>query len=127
MQRTMLKSKIHRATVTDANLHYQGSVTIDPHADGGGRHPASTSGWRSTTSPTASASRPTPSPARRARARSCINGAAAHKARSGDLVILGTYADYDATSSAGHTPSVVFVDARNRRIPAPEPALVDCE
>ena len=69
MQRTLLKSKIHRATVTDANLHYQGSVTIDPllmeAAD-----LCSTSGWRSTTAPTASASRPTPSPARPGRARS---------------------------------------------------------
>ena len=56
-----------------------------------------------------------------------INGAAAHKASTGHLVIICTYANYDAHELAGHTPSVVFVNAKNRRIATPEPALVDCE
>jgi aspartate 1-decarboxylase len=48
-----------------------------------------------------------------------INGAAAHKARRGDLVILASYAAYDEVEARRHQPRVVFVDEANRAVPAP--------
>ena len=126
MQRTMMKSKIHRATVTDANLHYQGSITLDPELMAAADilvherveiynvH----NGERFATYAI---------PGAPGRGEVIINGAAAHKASPGHLVIICTYANYDREELAGHTPSVVFVDARNRLVSAPDLALVDCE
>jgi aspartate 1-decarboxylase len=117
MRRTLFKSKIHRATVTHADLDYEGSVTIDrdlmraadivPHEQvhiwnvtGGGRlvtyalEGAAGSG------------------------EVCVNGAAAHLARPGDLVIIATFADMDAEEAAAHRPKVVLVDSRNRIVDA---------
>ena len=126
MQRTMMKSKIHRATVTDANLHYQGSITLDPELMAAADILVNErveiynvhNGERFATYAI---------PGTPGRGEVIINGAAAHKASPGHLVIICTYANYDREELGGHTPSVVFVDARNRRIAAPEPALVDCE
>lgn len=113
MQRTLLKSKIHRATVTEANLDYQGSVTIDPllmeaadllHFERVEIYNV-TNGERFATYAI---------PGRPGAGEICLNGAAAHKARPGDLVILASYAAYDEKDLAAHRPALVFVDEKNR-------------
>ena len=113
MQRTLLKSKIHRATVTEANLDYQGSVTIDPLLMEAADLLAFerveiyniTNGERFATYAIAG---------RCGAGEICINGAAAHKARRGDLVILASYAAYDEEAARRHRPTLVFVDEANR-------------
>ena len=113
MQRTLLKSKIHRATVTDADLAYPGSITLDPvlmqAADLVDHERVEiynvTNGERFATYAI---------PGARGAGEICINGAAAHKARAGDLVIIASYAEYDEAELAGHRPRLVFVDAANR-------------
>lgn len=113
MKRTLLKSKIHRATVTDANLLYQGSVSIDPvlmeaadlvHYERVEIYNC-TNGERFATYAI---------PGRPGSGEIVINGAAAHKAGTGDVVILATYADYEDADCRSHQPSLVFVDAQNR-------------
>lgn len=113
MERTLLKSKIHRATVTDANLHYQGSVTIDPllmeaadllHHERVEIYNV-TNGERFATYAI---------PGKRGAGEIVINGAAAHKATTGDVVILATYATYSDQEARAHKPSLVFVDEKNR-------------
>ena len=113
MKRTLLKSKIHRATVTDANLLYQGSVTIDPvlmeAADLLEFERVEiyncTNGERFATYAI---------PGTPGKGEIVINGAAAHKAGTGDVVILATYAEYETEELKGHKPSLVFVDGKNR-------------
>ena len=113
MKRTLLKSKIHRATVTDANLLYQGSVTIDPLLmEAADLVPFErveiyncTSGERFATYAI---------PGTPGMGEIVINGAAAHKATTGDVVILATYADYEDAGCRSHQPSLVFVDEKNR-------------
>jgi len=113
MKRTLLKSKIHRATVTNADLHYQGSVTIDPvlmkAADLVPFERVEiyncTNGERLATYAIVGAP---------GKGEIVINGAAAHKVRPGDLVILASYADYEDAICLSHKPSLVFVDADNR-------------
>lgn len=115
MRRTMMKSKIHRATVTEANLQYVGSVTIDPllmtAADVLPNERIEiyniTNGERFATYAI---------PGEPGRGQICINGAAAHKAKAGDLVILVTYAEYEDLEARNYTPSVVFVDGANRAV-----------
>lgn len=113
MKRTLLKSKIHRATVTDANLLYQGSVSIDPvlmeaadlvHYERVEIYNC-TNGERFATYAI---------PGRPGSGDMVINGAAAHKAGTGDVVILATYADYEDADCRSHQPSLVFVDEKNR-------------
>ena len=118
MRRTLMKSKIHRATVTDANLHYQGSVTLDPllmEAADILEHERVdvldvTNGNRLTTYAI---------PGAPGRGEVCLNGAAAHLVARGDLVILVTYAEYEEDEARRHRPQVVFVDERNRAVAAP--------
>jgi len=113
MQRTMLKSKIHRARVTDANLHYQGSVTIDPvlmeaadllHHERVEIYNV-TNGKRFATYAI---------PGRRGAGEIVINGAAAHKATAGDIVIIATYGVYADEEARALKPALVFVDEKNR-------------
>jgi len=113
MERTLLKSKIHRATVTEANLDYQGSVTIDPllmeaadllHFERVEIYNV-TNGERLATYAI---------PGRRGEGEICLNGAAAHKVRPGDKVILASYAVYDDEAARRHRPALVFVDEANR-------------
>ncbi len=113
MKRTLLKSKIHRATVTDANLLYQGSVSIDPvlmeaadlvHYERVEIYNC-TNGERFATYAI---------PGKPGSGDIVINGAAAHKAGTGDVVILATYADYEDADCRSHQPSLVFVDEKNR-------------
>lgn len=125
MQRTLMKSKIHRATVTDANLHYQGSITLDPELMAAANIVVNErveiynvhNGERFATYAI---------PGTPGKGEVVLNGAAAHKASRGHLVIICTYANYETHEIAGHQPSVVFVDAKNRLAPKPEPVEV-CE
>ncbi len=115
MRRTLMKSKIHRATVTDANVHYQGSVTIDAllmqAADILENERVEvynvTNGQRLATYAI---------PGAPGRGEICLNGAAAHRVARGDLVILVTYAEYDDAEIRAHRPRVIFVDAENHAL-----------
>lgn len=113
MKLTVFKSKIHRATVTHADLHYEGSVTIDRElleAANIVQYEAIhvwnvTRGTRLQTY------------ALEGEAGSgvvCLNGAAAHLNAVGDLVILATFAEVSAVEAREHQPVVVQVDAHNR-------------
>lgn len=113
MFRTMLKSKIHRATVTHADLHYVGSVTVDEDLMDAADLLAGervaivdvTNGARLETYVI---------PGARGTGVVGINGAAAHLVAPGDLVILIAYATMDEDESRHYLPRVVFVDADNR-------------
>ncbi|GHJ46441.1 aspartate 1-decarboxylase [Catellatospora sp. TT07R-123] len=113
--RTMFKSKIHRAVVTQADLHYVGSVTIDEDLmDAADLLPGEqvaivdvTNGARLETYVI---------PGERGTGVIGINGAAAHLVKPGDLVILISYAQMDEAVSRAYTPKVVHVDAANRVI-----------
>ena len=113
MMRTMLKSKIHRATVTQADLHYVGSVTIDEDLlDAADLVPGEqvaivdvTNGARLETYVI---------PGERGSGVIGINGAAAHLVHPGDLVILISYGLMDEIEATSYIPKVVHVDAANR-------------
>lgn len=117
MRRSMFKSKIHRATVTHADLDYEGSVTIDCELLCAAdilpfEHVHIWNVTRGTRIETY---------ALEGRAGSgvvCINGAAAHQNRPGDLVIISTFADFEADEIARHKPKIVLVDGRNRIVSA---------
>lgn len=112
MRRTMMKSKIHRATVTDANLNYVGSVTIDRdlmdvgdlleyeqvsivNINNGARFETYVIEGESGSGTI------------------CLNGAAARMVQPGDKIIIISYAAVDAGELDGFVPSVVLVDDRN--------------
>jgi aspartate 1-decarboxylase len=115
MQRVMLKSKIHRATITDCDLHYVGSITIDPDLmgaadvldheqlqvldiDNGARFVTyAISGERGS-------------------GVIQINGAAARLVQRGDTIIVLSYAHYDQAELERHEPRVVHVEANTNRI-----------
>ena len=113
MLRTMMKSKIHSATVTQADLHYVGSVTVDEDLlDAADLLPGElvhivdvTNGARLETYTIAG---------ERGSGVIGINGAAAHLVHPGDLVILIAYAQMEDAEARAFEPSVVFVDADNR-------------
>lgn len=113
MLRTMMKSKIHRATVTQADLHYVGSVTVDEDLlDAADLLPGElvhivdiTNGARLETYTIAG---------ERGSGVIGINGAAAHLVHPGDLVILIAYAQMTTEEARELQPHVVFVDADNR-------------
>ncbi len=113
MLRTMMKSKIHRATVTQADLHYVGSVTVDEDLlDASDILPGElvhivdvTNGARLETYTIAG---------ERGSGVIGINGAAAHLVHPGDLVILIAYAQVDDAEARELEPSVVFVDEQNK-------------
>ncbi len=113
MLRTFMTSKIHRATVTQADLHYVGSVTIDPTlTEAAGLleneqvHIVDiTNGNRLVTYVIEG---------ERDSGVIGINGAAAHLVEPGDLVIIMAYGQLDAAEAAAHRPRVVHVDEKNR-------------
>lgn len=114
MMRRMLKGKIHRATVTGADLHYEGSITIDSELmEAADILPYEevniynvTNGERFTTY--AIEGRP-------GGRDICINGAAAHKASAGDIIIIACYGFApDEMSARNWEPSLVYVDGANR-------------
>jgi aspartate 1-decarboxylase len=115
MRRTMMKSKIHRATVTEANLHYVGSITIDRDLmdaadllvnekvqvvdnDNGARLETYVIEGE------------------RGSGVVCLNGAAARLVHPGDTVIIISYADLDDAEARVFEPRVVFVDGANRQV-----------
>ena len=112
MLRTMMTSKIHRATVTQADLHYVGSVTVDEDLlDAADLLPGElvhivdvTNGARLETYTITG---------ERGSGVIGINGAAAHLVHPGDLVILIAYGQMDTVEARTHQPRVVFVDADN--------------
>lgn len=127
MTRTMFKSKIHRATVTHADLHYVGSVTVDQDLlDAADILPGElvsivdvTNGARLETYTIAG---------ERGSGVIGINGAAAHLVDIGDIVILITYAQMDDALARSFEPSVVHVDADNKIVQLgidPAEALAD--
>jgi aspartate 1-decarboxylase len=112
MQRVMLKSKLHRATVTECDLHYVGSITIDPDlleaadireyeqvhvldVDNGARFETYTI------------------PGTRGSGDLKVNGAAARLVHAGDTVIVISYAGYDEAALDRYAPRVVHVDRGN--------------
>jgi aspartate 1-decarboxylase len=115
MQRKMLKSKIHRATVTGADLHYEGSITIDqdlmdaadiiPYeavcvwdVDNGSRFETyAIEGERGS-------------------GVICINGAAARLVSPRDLVIIASFANMENAAALLYEPKLVFVDEQNRML-----------
>ena len=113
MQRRMMKSKIHRARITDANLHYVGSITLDTRLmeladireweqvqvvdiDNGAR-------FETYAIPGGPGD-------------VCLNGAAARLVQPGDRIIIITYGDYDEAELEAYEPRVVHVDASNRPV-----------
>ncbi len=113
MRRTFFKSKIHRATVTHADLDYEGSVSIDEDlldAAGIWEYEA-VHIWnitRGTRLQTYAIKGP------RGSGVICINGAAAHLNRPGDLVILATFAELEESEARAFHPTVVLVDRQNK-------------
>jgi aspartate 1-decarboxylase len=115
MQRVMLKSKIHRATITDCDLHYVGSVTIDPDLMGAAdilEHEQVhvldiDNGARFETYAIAGV---------RGSGVIQINGAAARLVQRGDTVIVLSYAHYDQAELERYQPRVVHVEANTNRI-----------
>lgn len=113
MLRTLLKSKIHRATVTDANLHYEGSVTID-------RELMLAAGFidfeqvhiYDVNNGNRLVTYVIPGPP--GSGVICINGAAAHLVHPGDLIIICAYGQFSEQELAGFRPLVVHVDEQNR-------------
>ena len=117
MRRTLFKSKIHRATVTQADLDYEGSVTIDatlmraanilPYEK--------VAIWNRTNGARLETYALEGEPGSGV---ICVNGAAAHLARPGDVVIIATFAEAaDEAEARAWTPVVVHVDAQNRILP----------
>ncbi len=115
MQRVMLKSKIHRATVTDCDLHYVGSITIDPElleaadileyeqvhvvdVDNGARFETYTI------------------PGERGSGDMRVNGAAARLVHRGDTIIVISYGSYEQVDLERYEPRVVHVEANTNRI-----------
>jgi aspartate 1-decarboxylase len=113
MLRTMCKSKIHRATVTGADLNYIGSITIDPvlmeaadlleyeqvsvvNVNNGARFETYVI------------------PGERGRGEICLNGAAARLVHPGDKVIIISYAQYGESEMQAYRPQFIFVDEHNR-------------
>lgn len=115
MRRRMLKSKIHRATVTGADLHYVGSITVDPELlaaadmleheqvavvdiDNGARFETYTIAGRPGSGDM------------------CLNGAAARLVQPGDRIIVISYAEYESAELEDYAPRIVHVDAANRQV-----------
>ncbi len=113
LMRPMMVGKIHRATITQADLHYVGSITIDADLLDGADLPVGqqvdvvniTNGSRLTTYAIAG---------ERGSGEICINGAAAHHVNPGDLVIIIAYGMLADSEARTYSPKVVFVDENNR-------------
>ena len=122
MTRTMLKSKIHRATVTGADLDYEGSITLDAElmalADIFPNERVDV--WNVTTGTrlhTYALS------GRQGSGVVCINGAAAHLVAKGDVVIIASWQEMEDEEARTHVPKVIFVDENNH--PADRARIVE--
>lgn len=121
--RTMLKSKIHRATVTDADLNYVGSITVDTDLlEAADIRPYEHVVVLNINNGARFETYAIEGPA--GGGDICLNGAAARLAQPGDLVIVLTYAQYDESELGGYEPIVVHVDASNRQIDVTSPGAV---
>ena len=110
---TMLKSKIHRATVTMANVEYEGSISIDADL----LRAADILPWEAVDvwdCTNGARLRTYAIPAEPGSGEVCVNGAAAHLVKPGDVVIIAAFAQMDEAEARRHQPKRVFVDARNR-------------
>lgn len=117
--RRMLKSKIHRATVTGANVEYDGSISIDQDLlKAADIVPYEAVNIWNVTRGTRLETYAIPAPA--GSGEICINGAAAHLVSVGELVIIASFVDMPEADIANHVPKKVFVDAENQQRPAPE-------
>ncbi|MEF9943955.1 MAG: aspartate 1-decarboxylase [Burkholderiaceae bacterium] len=114
MQRNLLKSKIHRATVTASELHYEGSCAIDldllEAADI--REFERVEIWNVSNGARLNTYAIV---AERGSGTISLNGSAARHAQVGDLVIIATFADYSDEEGRAHKPRLVFVDGDNRQ------------
>jgi aspartate 1-decarboxylase len=113
MQRFMLKSKLHRATVTDADLHYEGSITIDEKL----MKAANILPYEKVAIYNVSNGERFTTYAIRGKRNSgviCLNGAAARKASRGDIIIIATYVMMDDAETKSWVPQCVLVDEKNR-------------
>jgi aspartate 1-decarboxylase len=116
MKRIMCKSKIHRATVTDANLNYEGSISVDPTL----LEAADILEYEQVHVVNIANGARFETYAMRGREGSgevVINGAAARLVQPGDMVIIFSYASYEAAELEDFEPTFVFVDADNRIAP----------
>jgi aspartate 1-decarboxylase len=114
MQRILLKSKIHRARITDANLNYEGSLTIDAELmDAADILPYEQVMIYNIYNGARFDTYAIPGPA--GKGDVCLNGAAARLGAPGDLIIVATYANYDEAQAAAHKPVLVLVDSQNRK------------
>ena len=117
MQRIMLKSKIHRATVTGADLQYEGSVTIDRDlmdaADIVSYEKVAV--WNVTNG---SRLETYAIEGQRGSGVICLNGAAARLVAPRDLVIIASFVNMENEAAIKHEPKLVFVDEQNRMLPA---------
>ncbi len=122
--RTMLKSKLHRATVTDANVSYEGSITIDPvlmkaadilpyeqvhvlSVDNGARLQTYAIEGEAGSGEV------------------CVNGAAALLIGKGHRVIILAYQTVDSLEAGYHKPRLVYVNERNKIVPSPQERVLD--
>jgi aspartate 1-decarboxylase len=118
MRRRMMKSKIHRATVTGADLHYVGSISLDPAL----MELADIREWEQVAVLDIDNGARFETYAIVGEANEvCLNGAAARLVQPGDRVIVITYAEYEDAELEGFQPTVVHVDTENRAV---DPALV---
>jgi aspartate 1-decarboxylase len=116
MKLQVFKSKVHRATVTHADLSYEGSVTLDRQLmEAANILPYEAVHIWNVTRGTRLMTYALEGPA--GSGAVCVNGAAAHLNQPGDLVILATFAEMTPEEARAHKPRVVRVDARNRIVP----------
>lgn len=109
---TMLRSKLHRATVTQADLHYEGSITVDEGLlEEAGILPYEqvdvlnvTNGQRFTTYTIT---------APKGSKKICVNGAAARLVQKGDVVIICSYAQLSIDEAKHHKPTIILLDEHN--------------
>jgi aspartate 1-decarboxylase len=118
MQRHMLKSKIHRATITAAELHYEGSLTVDEELlDAADLVPYEQVQIANVSNGERFSTYVIPGP--RGSGVMQLNGAAARLGMPGDLVIVMSYGAVTEAELEQHAPRVVFVDAQNRIVRPP--------
>ena len=125
MRRRMFLSKIHRAVVTHADLDYEGSCTIDTDLmEAADIYPNQELHIWNVTRGTRLVTYALQGP--RGSGVICINGAAAHGNKPGDLVILATFGEMDSEEAKSYEPKIVMVDEKNRiktmrqEIPGPQ-------
>jgi len=113
LKRFLFKSKIHRATVTQADLHYEGSITIDRDL----MVAADILPFEKVAVWNVANGQRIETYALEGEAQSgviCVNGAAAHRFNPGDLCIIATWTELECAEAREFTPTVVLVDSENR-------------